>query len=509
MSSIIHEEQAFEKAVSLAQQKINILRNEFSSSLSQEELGIYDAHIEIINDPELKEKTLILIRTKICNADYALSEVFNEFALLLEELDDPYLKERSQDIRMLSRMLILFMQGKEDQDISLNTPSILAAEYLTTNQLAELDHKLIKGIITAKGGVTDHVAILSKALNIPTLIGVGKKLKYISNQDLIIIDSQKSLAIINPNPQTIEDYKKQKEILKNELDYQIRFSNEKAISKSGKHIAVHANIGSIEDSKMAKSFGADGIGLLRSELCFLETKSFPNEEDQYKKYKEIISLLPDAEHTIRLVDFGTDKKLSYLKIFQEENPAMGLRALRLGFKYYNELLRPQIRALLRLSELYNIKLLCPMIATPDDFNQIKNAIQKEFKKLLSEGFKLKKIIPIGIMVEVPNVAFRPELFVNSVDFFSFGTNDLAQFLMAADRTNDNLINYLDQAEESMLLLIESFTKIAHQYGKKVSICGELASKESCVPAFLKMGIDALSVPPALIPNLKSSIRKSI
>jgi len=165
--------------------------------------------------------------------------------------------------------------------------------------------------------------------------------------------------------------------------------------------------------------------------------------------------------------------------------------------------------LLRLSELYNIKLLCPMIATPDDFNQIKNAIQKEFKKLLSEGFKLKKIIPIGIMVEVPNVAFRPELFVNSVDFFSFGTNDLAQFLMAADRTNDNLINYLDQAEESMLLLIESFTKIAHQYGKKVSICGELASKESCVPAFLKMGIDALSVPPALIPNLKSSIRKSI
>jgi phosphocarrier protein FPr len=278
------------------------------------------------------------------------------------------------------------------------------------------------------------------------------------------------------------------------------------MTKSGVKIAIHANIGSVLEAQAALTNGAEGIGLLRSELCFLECTHFPTENEQYKTYKELLDILPKSLNTVRLLDFGTDKPLEFLSLDQEENPAMGLRALRLGITYYNQLLKPQIRAILRLSKEYTIRILCPMIATPADFDQIYKLIYSEYTQLKKEGVQLNKLVPVGIMVEIPNVAIRPELFLDKVDFFSIGTNDLSQFLMAADRTNEKVANYLIEAKEILLMLINEFTKKAHNKNKTVSICGELASDTSSIKELLKIDIDALSIAPSLIPEIKAFIR---
>jgi phosphoenolpyruvate-protein kinase (PTS system EI component) len=258
----------------------------------------------------------------------------------------------------------------------------------------------------------------------------------------------------------------------------------------------------------AFQFGADGVGLFRTEMCFLESKNFPTEESHFQKYTSILKEFPKALHTIRLLDFGSDKPLVYLKNKIEENPALGSRALRLGFEYYKELLKPQLRALLRLSQQFNLQLLCPMIADIEDLLEIKEKINLEFHQLINEGFEIRKIPSIGIMVEIPNIILQPQAVAKKADFFSFGTNDLAQFLMAADRTNDRVTHYLPRAKESLLFLIENFTKVAHEEGKKVSVCGELASDEECLSTFIRIGIDSLSMPPNLIPGIKEAIRNS-
>ena len=502
----IFEKKSFLKAIEEGKKEINELKLQLSSQLSNQDLQIYDAHIEILGDPELKEKTQQLIEDELYQADFALNQVFKEYASLLKEMDDPYLKERAQDIEMLSRMLTLKIQGKKEKTIELTHPSILVAENLTTNQFAALNSELILAIITAKGGKTDHLAIVAKALGIPTLVGVGDHLKKIRPDSLVILDSQRSMFYIDPDSRVTAEYSQKKKELEEQKQQQFLASSLDAVTKSGKTVNILANVGSFEDAQQAQQCGAEGIGLLRTELCFLDSNHFPDETEQFTTYKKLVSLLPNCSHTIRLVDFGTDKPLPFLPLPKEENPAMGVRALRLGFQYYDQLLKPQIRALLRLHQEFNIKILCPMIASLKDFKQIHHAIEIEYNLMMDQGVKLKSLPPIGIMVEIPNVAFRPDLFVKEVDFFSFGTNDLAQFLMAADRTNDSVLNYLDNAQESLLLLIKHFVLDAHKVGKKVSICGELASDPDCISELIDLGIDSLSVSPAIIPEIKSKIR---
>jgi len=496
----------FQNSLEAVKIQISKVKGEMAKQLSENELEIYDAHVSILEDPELIDKTAELISTQDCCADFALHSVAKEYMQLLEQLDDEYLSARAKDIDEVSTAVIKSLQGKSAQELKLTKPVILVAEQISTHLISTIDSEFVIGVVTAQGGSTDHSSILYNAMGIPAIVGVGKELDSVMHSDEILLDAENGFVKIDPDQETHQAFQKQYETHLLEEKRNLEESHLPAETLSGKKIKIYANIGDAKEAKEAQQRGADGVGLLRTEFCFLDRSSLPTEEEQYEMYKAMLDELPGKEVVIRLIDIGSDKKVSYIEMEDEENPALGIRALRLGFKHYESLLKPQIRALLRLSASYNIQLLFPMIATPKDLYEIKDAIQKEADDLFSEGIKINESIPMGIMVEIPNVALLPELFVDEVDFFSFGTNDLAQYIMAADRTNTSVADYIPEAVPGILKMIENVVDVAHDKGKWVGICGGLAADTGLTEKFIDMGIDELSIPASVIPKMKSFIR---
>ena len=500
----IDEINRLKNSISILEKKILGLKKNLKNKISKENLSIYDSNIEILKDPDLIEKTTHLIKSKNYSAEYSYKYCSEEYAKVINEIDDEYLSARAKDIKEISNELIEILLGKSSADINFSSPKILVSEKISTNEIASIKSKYIKGIVTAEGGSTDHVSIISKALEIPAVVGLKSEINKLKNNDKLILNGQKGEVIYNPTQKQLKEYKIKKNILKEKFKNAIKKNKETAKTISGELIKVNANIGSLNDAKKALEYGADGIGLFRTEFCFLNRQNFPSEDEQLKLYTKIINVLPKKEFIIRLSDFGSDKKVDYIDQPYEQNPAMGYRGLRLGFKYYDKLLKPQLRALIRLSLNYNIKILCPMISDIDDIKEIKKAVINE-----SDNLKLNKTshIPLGIMIETPNVAMNPEEFIDHVDFFSFGTNDLSQFLMAADRTNENVTKYHEKAIPSIMKLIENVCNISQKKGKWVGICGEIASKKELLKMFIKIGVNELSMSPTMIPEIKESIRK--
>ena len=496
----------FTNALPVAIEKIEILKRKLAINLPKDELEIFESYSAMVNDPEVIEKTISLIDNYNCNADFAYYKISKKFIETLEQIDDPYLKQRAEDLEMISKMIIEILQGNKYNSQDLSSPSIVVAEKINTAQLAELNQEYLLGLITSKGGITDHTSIIAKALGIPYLLEVKEAHQKIKTNDLLVIDSKNNCVHHNLNKKDIGRFNDQINLDQKIMKKLMRDAQGEAFTKSGKTLNVLANVGSLEDADQALKFGADGIGLLRTELCFLKRSSFPNEKAHIDTYTKILDKLPDKTHTLRLLDFGSDKKVSYLPDLKEDNPALGNRALRLGFYYYKKLLKPQIRAFLKLSKLYKIKILCPMIANNQDLDQILNAIKLEQKELNHLGEEIKILPPIGIMVEIPNVAINPENFISKADFFSFGTNDLAQFLMAADRTNEDVSKYLASADHSIIHLIKNFAKHVKKHKKEISICGELASNKKYLAQFLDMNLDVISMSPSLIPEIKAEIK---
>ena len=500
----IDEINRLKNSISILEKKILGLKKNLKNKISKENLSIYDSNIEILKDPDLIEKTTNLIKSKNYSAEYSYKYCSEEYAKVINEIDDEYLSARAKDIKEISNELVEVLLGKSSPDINFSSPKILVSEKISTNEIASFKSKYIKGIVTAEGGSTDHVSIISKALEIPAVVGLKSEIKKLKNNDKLILNGQEGEVIYNPTQKQLKEYKIKKNILKEKFKNAIKKNKEIAKTISGELIKVNANIGSLNDAKKALEYGADGIGLFRTEFCFLNRQNFPSEDEQLKLYTKIINVLPKKEFIIRLSDFGSDKKVDYINQPYEQNPAMGFRGLRLGFKYYDKLLKPQLRALIRLSLNYNIKILCPMISDIDDIKEIKKALINE-----SDDLKLNKTsqIPLGIMIETPNVAMNAEEFIDHVDFFSFGTNDLSQFLMAADRTNENVAKYHEKAIPSIMKLIENVCNISQKKGKWVGICGEIASKKELLKMFIKIGVNELSMSPTMIPEIKESIRK--
>ncbi|MDB4292238.1 phosphoenolpyruvate--protein phosphotransferase [Maribacter sp.] len=496
----------FHSALEIVKIEISQVKAQMSKRLSENELEIYDAHISILEDPELSEKTSTLISTQNCCADFALHSVANEYMQLLLQLDDEYLRARAKDIKEVSNAVIKALQGKIDTVLKFEKPIILVAHTISTHLISTLDVRFVMGVVTAQGGATDHSSILYNAMGIPALVGVGKELECVQDATSILLDAENGFVKIAPDEKAVQAFEEQYEMRLSIEKRNLEKSHLPAKTLAGKQLKVYANIGSVKEAREARSSGADGVGLLRTEFCFLERNSLPTEEEQYEMYKAMLDELPNMTVVIRLIDIGSDKKVSYIKMEEEENPALGVRALRLGFQQYETLLKPQIRALLRLSASYSIQLLFPMIATPKDLQQIKEAVHEEMNSLEVAGTIVDKSIPMGIMVEVPNVALLPELFVDEVDFFSFGTNDLAQYMMAADRTSASVSEYIPEAIPGIVRLIENVVQVAHEKGKWVGICGGLAADTNLTETFIGMGVDELSMPSTLIPKMKAFIR---
>ncbi len=500
------EEIRFHNSLDIVKNQISKVKGKMAERLSENELEIYDAHISILEDPELIDKTVNLISNQSCCADFALHSVAREYMQLLEQLDDEYLSARAKDIDEVSTAVIKSLQGKLDNALKLYEPIILVAHKISTHIISTIDTRFVLGVVTAHGGATDHSSILYNAMGIPAIVGVGKELDSIQHSASILLDGESGFVKIAPDTKAILAFQKQYETHLLVEKKNLKESHLPAATLSGKQIKIYANIGDAREAKEAQLRGADGVGLLRTEFCFLDRTKLPTEEEQYEMYKAMLDELPEKEIVIRLIDIGSDKKVPYVQFEDEENPALGIRALRLGFKHYESLLRPQIRALLRLSASYKIKLLFPMIATPKDLKEIKDAIRKETAALEKEGIAVNKSIAMGIMVEVPNVALLPELFIDEVDFFSFGTNDLAQYMMAADRTNTSVSDYIPEAIPGIVKMVENVVKVAHGKGKWVGICGGLATHTNLTETFIKIGVDELSMPASVIPKMKAFIR---
>jgi len=493
------------EAVQQARLRVDLWKDSMRDRLEDSELAIYDAYDQMLQDPELMNQTLDFVQETKKNSFFAFQKVSEQYALSLLALDDLYLSARADDIRMLTELVIRIGLGQEHSPENWNEQVILVAHHLSTQQLSTIKQENLAGIVLVEGGLTDHTAILAKAMGIPLLIGVENNVMKIANGSISILDSDGNRFIINPSTELIQVTKAQ--IKEKGIHWEIVKSRAqaKAYTRSGRTLSIEANVGSLLEVEQAKENGAEGIGLFRTELAFLQQQKPLSEEDHYTLYESMLSSFSGVTHTIRLLDFGSDKPLGFMELPKEENPAMGIRALRLGVRNYESLLKPQIRALLRLSQQYSIRILCPMIASKNDCIEIKQLIKKELEDFHNQDHLELEMPPIGIMVEIPNVAIRPLEFIDLADFFSFGTNDLAQFLMAADRLNGQLSVYFEDAKPTLIELIDNFSRQAKAVGKSVSICGEFAADTNYTEKFIDMGVSALSMAPVQIPILKKKI----
>jgi phosphoenolpyruvate-protein phosphotransferase (PTS system enzyme I) len=493
------------EAVQQARLRVDLWKDSMRDRLEDSELAIYDAYDQMLQDPELMNQTLDFVQETKKNSFFAFQKVSEQYALSLLTLDDLYLSARADDIRMLTELVIRIGLGQEHSPENWNEQAILVAHHLSTQQLSTIKQENLAGIVLVEGGLTDHTAILAKAMGIPLLIGVENNVMKIANGSISILDSDGNRFIINPSTELIQVTKAQ--IKEKGIHWEIVKSRAqaKAYTRSGRTLSIEANVGSLLEVEQAKENGAEGIGLFRTELAFLQQQKPLSEEDHYTLYESMLSSFSGVTHTIRLLDFGSDKPLGFMELPKEENPAMGIRALRLGVRNYESLLKPQIRALLRLSQQYSIRILCPMIASKNDCIEIKQLIKKELEDFHNQDHLELEMPPIGIMVEIPNVAIRPLEFIDLADFFSFGTNDLAQFLMAADRLNGQLSVYFEDAKPTLIELIDNFSRQAKAVGKSVSICGEFAADTNYTEKFIDMGVSALSMAPVQIPILKKKI----
>ena len=497
----------FHDAVQSSVDELELLINNSTAQLSDDEKEVLEAHQSILIDVDFNEKVEELVNKEKHNVEYAIQEVTKEYVALLSSLDDDYMRARIKDIEEVYYNLILIISQKKS-NIILDKPAIIVSEDIATNTLAALNKSLLKGIITSKGGSTDHTSIICKALGIPLITAIGGQIEKIENKTKIIMNGGTGEIYTKPDSELLSKFTNELERQNRTRKENLSESSKLAYTKSGRLVKIYANVGSIAEAKIAFDNGADGIGLLRTELCFLETTKLPSEEEHYSIYKDIVKNFPSQEVIIRLMDFGSDKEIPFLKTEAEANPALGLRALRLGYLHYDNLLKPQIRAILRLSLEFNIKILCPMIACLEDYIEIKTSIINERNILEKEGLIFKTNTEIGIMVEVPNVAITAVDFVKEVDFFSIGTNDLAQYLMAADRTNPAVaVKYLELANPTIIKLIGNLIKEAKKEEKPVSICGELAANKDLSKVFIDLEVDELSISPSLIPELKAHIRE--
>ena len=466
---------------------------------------IFEIQIDFLTDPSFGELIAEKISSDGFNAEYIVSSITEELADEFSEIEDEYFAQRALDIKDLGTRVIKKLLGIHNKPFEdMKEPSVVIAHDLTPSDTAYIEKSLLLGICTEKGSSTSHTAIISRSMGIPSLVGL-RKIDAESGTN-VIVDALEGALIIDPDENLQEQYctieenynKKKKEINARAC--------EKVITKDGEYIEVFANIGSLSDARLGKQFGAEGIGLLRTEFMFLDRDLLPDEEKQYNWYCEIASVFKDSTVIIRTMDIGGDKKIPSITLPKEENPFLGQRAIRLALSKPESLLIPQLKAILRTRAKYKVKMLLPMIARTTEITQIREAIEKAKNILIKEGKEFADI-EIGIMVELPSTAVMADIFAPMVDFFSIGTNDLTQYTLAVDRTNEMITDIADYFDPAVIRLIQMVIKAAHEHGKKVGMCGSMAGDPLAAALLLGMGLDEFSMAAGMIPGIKDRLRR--
>lgn len=452
---------------------------------------IFAAHLDMAEDDTLIDGVNEKI-SKGKNAQWALEEQMEETCSLLESLEDAYLRERAADVRDVCRRIMAILKGVDDDPFrNIKEKVVLFAEELNPSDTAKMDFRYIRGMVTAKGGATSHVAILARSLEIPALLGMEGILEKVQAGEEVILDGNEGLLLLSPDDLQKRVYAEKQEAEK-ELKRKLKEMNRlPAVTTDGRQVHLYANVGSIKDVEAAKKHGAEGVGLFRSEFLYMESSRFPTEQEQFEIYKKAAEILKKPI-TIRTLDIGGDKALPYYQFEKEENPFLGWRAIRFCLDM-RDVFKTQLKAILRAAAFGDIRIMYPMIVSVEEFRKANELLEECKRELKERGVLFRESISTGIMVETPAAVFVAEELAKEVDFFSIGTNDLTQYILAADRGNQKLTKLYSPFHPAVLRAVEKVIEAGHREGKEVGMCGEFAGDERAVPILVGMGLDEFSM----------------
>ena len=527
VASVSAEVRRFDDAVAAAAAELDAIVERVAAQVGEEEAAIFRAHRLLLRDPALVGKVKSIICNRQVDAATALHDTLEEYTALFARIPDAYLQERMADIRdVIGRILAQLALRPLAEAPPPSEPVILVApEILPSQALAfmarppgaeEANGKKgdkhpattlqVAGIITEAGGATGHAAILARALGIPAVSGLRGILQEVNTGDLIALDGREGHVYLNPGPEVEAAYRKLQREYVALCDSLIDNRDREPLTADGERVELLANVNGPADSAMAVRAGASGVGLYRTEYLFLTHPAVPSEEEQLAAYREVIEAAPNRRVTIRTLDLGGDKQVPYFGHHREANPFMGWRSIRLSTAY-PEFFQTQLRAILRASRFGELSLLFPMISTLEEVHRLKRMVQRTRRELENEGERLDQHIPLGVMLEVPAAALCVEDLLEEVDFVSIGSNDLTQYLMAADRDNPKVAHLCEPFSPALMRLLATIIRACVSRGKPVTLCGEMAGRPRCFLPLFGMGLRRISMSPAFVPSMKEMVHR--
>ena len=493
-----------QKAVDQSQKELRQLYEKAAKEAGENEAAIFEVHQMMLEDDDYRESIEDMIRKENLNAEYAVNIVCDRFYKIFDEMDDEYMRARAADIRDISDRLTRNLTGHGENDYEIKEPSIIIADDLSPSETIQMDQSKVLAFVTVHGSMNSHTAILARTMNIPALIQVPVELSNLQNGTMAVVDGEKGELILNPDEETSRRAAKKIEQEREKLQLLQEQKGKESITADGKKVHVYANIGSVSDVDFALDNDADGIGLFRSEFLYLGREDFPTEEEQYQAYREVLERMNGKKVVIRTLDIGADKQADYFNLPEEENPALGYRAIRICLRQ-PDIFKTQLRALLRAAVHGCLAVMYPMITSADEIRRIQKIVN-EVKEELDREHAAYQVPEQGIMIETPAAALISDRLAPLVEFFSIGTNDLTQYTLAIDRRSEILDEFYNPHHEAVLRMIRMVMDNAHKAGIWAGICGELAADVTLTEEFVRMGADELSVAPSSVLKVRKEIR---
>lgn len=501
------EKKRVKAAKDQAREQIQELYQKALKEVGEANAQIFEIHMMMLDDEDYNESIAHIIDTQKVNAEYAVAVTSDNFSEMFASMDDAYMQARSADVKDISNRIIANLMGEKEENNLSHDKVIICADDLAPSETVSLDKDRVLAFVTAHGSSNSHTAILARNMNIPAVIGVGGSfLSEIADGQNAVVDGFTGEIYVEPDKETIQKFSlRQKEDEEHKKLLQ-NLKGKENVTLDGTKIHVYANIGGVENIGAVLANDAGGIGLFRSEFLYLQNSDFPTEEQQFFAYRKVLESMSGKKVIVRTMDIGADKQADYFGLKKEENPALGMRAIRICLTR-PEIFKTQLRALYRASAFGKLGIMFPMITSVNEVQEILKICEKVRNELKNEGIEFSENVELGIMIETPAAAIISDKLAPLVDFFSVGTNDLTQYTLACDRQNPDLEDFVDTHHEAILRLIEMAAENTHKNGAWIGICGELAADTTLTETFLRMGIDELSVSPAFVLKVRDTVRK--
>ena len=494
-----------DEAVSASQEQLQKLYDKALKEVGEASAAIFEVHQMMLEDEDYMEAIQNTIRTEQVNAEYAVATTGDNFAQMFASMDDDYMKARSADIKDISERLVRNLSGQGDVDLSSIEPSVIVADDLSPSETVQMDKDKILAFVTVHGSTNSHTAILARMMNIPALIGVSMDLEELKTGMTAVVDGFAGTVTFDPDEEIKAETAKKMTEEAEKLKLLQELKGKENVTLDGQKINIYANIGSVGDIGYVLENDAGGIGLFRSEFLYLGRNDFPTEEEQFQAYKQAVQMMAGKKVIIRTLDIGADKQVDYFNLGNEDNPALGYRAIRICLTQ-KDIFKTQLRALFRAAVYGNLSIMYPMITSTEEVKKIYDVVAEVETELKEQEIQYK-IPEQGIMIETPAAAIISDRLAEMVDFFSIGTNDLTQYTLAIDRQNEKLDPFYNPHHEAILRMIQMVVDNAHKCGKWAGICGELGADPTLTEQFVRMGVDELSVAPSMVLRLRKIVRE--